>query len=81
MPWEIAKQKTNAPTRKLVVAAVVGPIVSGAWSNILPVLVSNNPGNYALLFLDTFGMAFFMGLLASIIIGWFVPDAPNEKVD
>lgn len=74
----LAKQRTFTPTNKLAVgttvSAIVGtqaaPLVQEIWPQLAPAIVAGP--------VMTETLAMLMALLSGVIVGWFVPDRPNE---
>ena len=64
----LATQLNNFPTNKLAIAAMIGPAVTEAWGSVMAEMYAPMSGP---------AMAMLAGAIASLIIGWFVPDRPN----
>ena len=64
----MARQPDALPTNKLAVAALIGPAVTEAWPGIMADFYPALSGPAS---------ALLAGALASLVIGWFVPDRAN----
>jgi hypothetical protein len=73
-----AKQKSALPTNKLAVGsavtAIVGTQLSPAVAEVWPQLVWPVLAGPAM----TDIISAVSALIAGLVVGWFVPDAPNE---
>jgi hypothetical protein len=76
-----AVQKSALPTRKLAVgssvAAIVGTQLSPAVAEVWPQVVPGVLAGPAV----TEIVAALMALIAALVVGYWVPDAPNEAVE
>lgn len=63
-----ATQKTAMPTRKLLSAALVAPMVTEVWGRAMADILPSLAGPEA---------SQWIGAAAAIAVGYFVPDAPN----
>lgn len=78
----LAKQPSALPTNKLMVAAAIGPAATEIWSNgtaaLTPDLVG--PGLAAAASaMSGSAAATLVGLVVTLIVGWFVPDFENRS--
>ena len=64
----MAKQASALPTNKLAVAALIGPATTEAWGAVMATIYPPVAGPE---------VSLLVGALATLIVGWFVPDRAN----
>jgi hypothetical protein len=77
----LVKQPSKLPTNKLAAGAVVssivgtqaGPLVQEIWPQLAPAVLAGP------VMTDT--LAMLIALLSGVVVGWFVPDQANVRVD
>ena len=61
-------QPSALPTNKLMVATAVGPVVTEVWAGVMAEILPALAGPE---------MSLFAGMIATLVVGYFVPDRPN----
>lgn len=64
----LARQRSAWPTNKLAVAAAIAPAATEVWSAVMS---ANHPE------LSGPAVSILVGALASLVVGWFIPDRAN----
>lgn len=64
----LAKQPDRLPTNKLAVAALIGPAVTEAWGAVMATIYPPLSGPE---------VSLLVGAVATLIVGYFVPDREN----
>lgn len=64
----MARQPSALPTNKLAVAALIGPASTEAWGAVMATIYPPLSGPE---------VSLLIGAVATLVVGWFVPDRAN----